>query len=79
MDHFKVSIKFVTTLLLFYVLLFGLKACISSLTRDQAHAPCFGRQSLTHHTTREVSGLPSLVKCPSSLLASFSLLRLSSY
>ena len=43
MDHFKVSIKFVTTLLLFYVLLFGLKACISSLTRDQAHTPCSGR------------------------------------
>ena len=79
MDHFKVFIKFATILLLFYVLVFWPQGMwdISSLARDRAHTPCFGRWSLTHYTAREVSVLPSLVKCPSSLLVTFSLLRLS--
>ena len=38
--------------------LFGHKACgiLASLTRDQTHSPCTGRQSLNHWTTREVPG-----------------------
>ena len=53
-DHFRVFIKFVTILLLFYALVFspwGLWG-LSSLTRDWNHAPCIGSQSPT-------TGLPA--------------------
>ena len=45
-DHFfKVFIEFVTTLLLFYVLVFWPRGMwdLRSLTRDRAHTPCTGR------------------------------------
>ena len=53
---FLKSIEFVTTLLLFYVLVFWLRGVwdLSSLTRDRTHTPCIGRQSLSHWTSREV-------------------------
>ena len=48
---FKVFIDFVTILFLFYD--FSIFATgmwdLSSLTRDQTHTPCIGRQSLTGH------------------------------
>ena len=56
-DHFlKIFIKFVTILLLLYVLLFWLQGmwALGSLTRDWACTPCIGRQSLNHWTAREV-------------------------
>ena len=53
---FKVFIKYVTILLLFYVLVFGLQGIwnLSSLTRNGTHTPCIGRQSLSQWTAREV-------------------------
>ena len=53
---FKVFIEFVTTLLLFYVLVFWPWRMWdpSSLTRDQTDTPFIGRWSLNHWTTREV-------------------------
>ena len=55
---FEVFIDFVTVLLLFYVLFlffFWLRGMwdLSSLTRDQTHTPCIGRQSLNHWPTRK--------------------------
>ena len=52
----KVSIEFVTLLLLFYVLVFWPRGMwdLSSLTRDRTCTPCIGRWSLNHWTTREV-------------------------
>ena len=35
---------------------------LSSLTRDQTHTPCIGRQSLNHWTAREVLGMMSFFK-----------------
>ena len=54
---FRVFIEFVTTLLLFYVLVFWPQGMwdLSSLTRDWTCTPCVGRQSLNHWTTSEVS------------------------
>ena len=56
-----IFIEFVTILLLFYVLAFWLQGIwgLSSLTKDQTHIPCVGRQSLNHWTAREVPGLLS--------------------
>ena len=54
---FKVFIEFATILILFYVLNFFVPRGmwdLSSSTRDQTHAPCFGRQSRNHWTAREV-------------------------
>ena len=53
---FLVYIEFVAILLLFYVLVFLATRHMASysLTRDQTHNPCTGRQSLNHWTTREV-------------------------
>ena len=58
-DHFKVFIEFVTTLLRFYVSVFLAMWPwdmwdLSSPTRDQICTPFIGRQSLSHWTTREV-------------------------
>ena len=52
----KVFIEFVTTLLLFYVLVFWPQGMwdLSSPTRDQTLTPCIGRPSLNHWTTREI-------------------------
>ena len=52
---FIVFIKFVTVLLLFYVLVIWLQ-CMWDLrfpTGDRTHTPCVGRQSLNHWTTKE--------------------------
>ena len=51
---FKVFIDFVTTLLLFYVLVFRPQGMwdLSLLTRDCTHGPCIERWSLNHWTTR---------------------------
>ena len=57
LDHFKkVFNEFVTTLLLFYVLVFWPRGMwdLGSLTRDLTHTPCTGRQSLNHWTTRKI-------------------------
>ena len=47
---------------------------LSSLTRDQTHFPCLGRQILNHWTTRRVpsgaSGLVSSVRVPGHELPS---------
>ena len=53
---FKVFIESVATLLLFCVLFFLATSTwdLSFPTRDGAHTPCIGRQSLNHCTTREV-------------------------
>ena len=53
---FKVFIEFVTILLLFYVFGFWPQGTwdLISLIRDRTPAPCIGRQSLNHWTTREV-------------------------
>ena len=54
---FKVFIEFVTSLFLFYVLVFWLWGTwdIISLTRDETCTLCIGRQCLNHWTTRESS------------------------
>ena len=51
----EVFIEFVTIWFLFYLLLFGLKAC-GILTPDQGPNPhaCIGRQSSNDWTSREV-------------------------
>ena len=51
----KVFIEFITTLLLFYVLVFWPQGMwdLSSLTRDGTCIPCIGRQSLNDWATRE--------------------------
>ena len=56
---FTAFIKFVTILLLFYVLVFWPQGVwdLSSSTRDPTHTPCIGRQSLNHWTAREVPRL----------------------
>ena len=53
---FKVLTEFVTTMLLFLVLVFWLWGMwdLSFLTRDWTHTPCTGRQSLNHGTTGEI-------------------------
>ena len=53
---FKAFIEFVTTMLLFYVLVFWLRGTwdLSAPTRDQTHTPCIGRWNLNRWTTREV-------------------------
>ena len=63
----KVFIEFVTILLMLYILLFGHEVCgilgmqdLSSLTRDQTHTPCIGRQNLNHWTTRKVTPTPAI-------------------
>ena len=51
------SIKFVTVLLLFFMLwVFGLQTfgILVPLAKDWTHTPCIGRQSLNHWTAREV-------------------------
>ena len=54
---FKVCTKFVTTLLLFYILVFWPLGMwdLSSPARDWTCSPYIGRWSLNHWTTREVS------------------------
>ena len=54
--NFKVFTEFVTTLLLFYVLVFWPQGMwdLGSLTRDGTCTPCTGRRSLNHWTAREV-------------------------
>ena len=54
MDHFLAFIECVTTLFLFYVLVFwpGDMECLGSLTRDWT--PCSGRWNLILWTTRKV-------------------------
>ena len=54
---FKVFIKFVTVLLLFYVLVFWPRGMwdLSSMTRSQTCTPCIGRGGLNHWATREVA------------------------
>ena len=54
---FKVFIKFVIMLPLFYILVFlaGSMWDLSLPSRDQTHTSCIGGQSLNHWTTREVS------------------------
>ena len=56
-SFFKVFIEFVIILLLLYALVFRLWGNwnLSSPTRDWIYAPCIGRRSLNHWTTREVS------------------------
>ena len=51
----KVFIEFITTLLLFYVLVFWPQGMwdLSSLPRDGTCIPCIGRQSLNDWATRE--------------------------
>ena len=51
--HFKVFIKFVTILLLFYLFILAARH-VSSLTKDRTCTLCVGRWSLNHWTTREV-------------------------
>ena len=53
---FKVFIEFVTTLLLFYGLVFCLQGVwdLSSLIRDRTCVSCIERPSLNHWTTRDV-------------------------
>ena len=53
---FKVFIKFVTMLLLLYVLVFWpwLMWNLSSLTKDWTCTPCIGKRSLNHWAAREV-------------------------
>ena len=56
---FKVLVEFITILLLFYVFFFFFFGAtwhvgFQLLTRGWKHAPCVGRQSLHHWTTREV-------------------------
>ena len=53
---FKVFIKFVTILLLLYVLVFWPRGMwdLNSPTRDPTHNPCIGRWSLNHWIAREV-------------------------
>ena len=50
-----------------YILVFGHEVCgilgmqdLSSLTRDQTHTPCSGRENLNHWTTRKVMPPPHL-------------------
>ena len=57
MGHFlKSLLEFVTILLLFFVLISWPQGMwdLSSWTRDRTRAPCTGRQSPSHWTTREV-------------------------
>ena len=51
-----VFIKFVTVMLLFYILVFWLWGMwnLNSLTGDQTFTPCIEKQSLNHWTTKEV-------------------------
>ena len=59
---FKVFIKSVTVLILFFqVLAFWPRGMwdLISPTRDQTHTSCTGRQSLNHWTTREVPRAPT--------------------
>ena len=62
---FKVFVEFMIVLLLFHILFFywpwGMWE-LSSLTRDQTHTPCIGKQNLNHWTTREVPQWPVLIK-----------------
>ena len=53
---FKVFIEFVTTLLLFYVLVFWLRGMwdLNFPTRDWTHTPCSGRWSLNQWTSRKI-------------------------
>ena len=53
---FKVLIKFVTILLLLYILVLWPRAMwyLSSPTRDQTLNPCIGRRSLNHWTARDI-------------------------
>ena len=53
---FKVFTEFVTTMLLFYVLVFWPHDTwdLNSLTMDQTHSPCIGKRSLNNWTSREV-------------------------
>ena len=53
---FKVFIEFVTTLFLFYVLVFWLQGMgdLSPLTRDQTHTFCIRRWNLNHWTSRKI-------------------------
>ena len=53
---FKIFIEFVTTLFLFYALVFWPQGMwdLSSLTRDQTLISYIGRLSLNHSTAREV-------------------------
>ena len=46
-----------------FCFLFWLSGCedLSSLTRDQTHIPCIGRQSPNHQTAREVQLLDSII------------------
>ena len=70
---FKGFIEFVIRLLLFYVLVLVFVPrgtwALSSLTRDQTCAPCIGKQSFNHWTTREVS--QSLLLHPSVLFIDY--------
>ena len=54
---FKVFIELVTTLFLFYVLVFWPQGMwdLNSPTWDGTHAPCFGRRSLNHWMTIQLS------------------------
>ena len=72
MDHFKVFIEFVTTLLRFYASVFLAMWPwdmwdLSSPTRDQICTPYIGRQSLNHWTTREVPVRSIILNLSSSL------------
>ena len=61
---FKVFIKFVTILLLFYVLVFWPQGMwnLNSPTRDQTHTPCVGRRNLNHWTAQDVPGRISILQ-----------------
>ena len=61
---FKVFIEFVTTLLLFYILVFWPQDMwdLSFPIKDRTHTLCIGRRSLNHWTAREVSQI-SLFVC----------------
>ena len=69
---FKVSIEFVTLLLLFYVWVFwpGGMLDLSSPTKDQTHTTCIGRWSLNHWTTKEVPRVLLLMERTVPLLMS---------
>ena len=62
---FKVSVEFVTILLLFYVLVLWPRGMwdLSSLTKDGTCTPCIGRGSLNHWTAREGPPLALFKRC----------------
>ena len=55
---FKVFIELVPVLFLLFMFWLATRYVhLSSLTRDQTHTPCIGRQNLNHQTTGEAPRL----------------------